>query len=221
MVLIVNFFDKHDKKVWVVYTRGMGMKDAGAYLRHLRKRHGLTQGDVARAIGVTARQVWRWEQGETEPLASALAKYARLVTGSPGHVFRLLLEGGFNEGDAEILAEAQLNRVRSTSLPEPEMEATDSDVMRITMHVGDDEEADHFQPVNFDVIRKQLHDLHENVIFLSAAQNRMTSLPGAVIGFVSDGDTPKQSDEPPRGEPRKRVKRSRPPEEEQPPTDDA
>jgi transcriptional regulator with XRE-family HTH domain len=36
-------------------------------LRAMRESAGLTQGEVASAVGVGLNTVWRWEQGRTEP----------------------------------------------------------------------------------------------------------------------------------------------------------
>lgn len=45
----------------------------------LRRAGGLTQPDVAEALGVHRIQVTRWENGHTEPRAPHRAAYARLL----------------------------------------------------------------------------------------------------------------------------------------------
>jgi transcriptional regulator with XRE-family HTH domain len=47
----------------------------------LRRADGLTQAQVAEALGVTRVQVLRWENGQAEPRAPHRAAYARLMKG--------------------------------------------------------------------------------------------------------------------------------------------
>lgn len=42
-----------------------------SYLKFFRVKAGLTQPELANAIGVQAQTVWRWEHGEAELYASA------------------------------------------------------------------------------------------------------------------------------------------------------
>ena len=51
--------------------------DGGA--RRLRTRNALSLAEVARAVGVTAPSVWRWEHGEQRPRGDAAARYAALL----------------------------------------------------------------------------------------------------------------------------------------------
>lgn len=48
-------------------------------LRVLRDAEGLSQADLAEMVGVSPRQVGRWETGESEPLASLIPKICRAL----------------------------------------------------------------------------------------------------------------------------------------------
>lgn len=45
-------------------------------LEELRERHGLSQEDAARKVGITHRQWQRWESGDSTPYPSSLSKIA-------------------------------------------------------------------------------------------------------------------------------------------------
>jgi transcriptional regulator with XRE-family HTH domain len=47
-------------------------------LRNLRKKSGLTQNDIAEALGVTISAIQKYEYGKTEPTASGWLTLARL-----------------------------------------------------------------------------------------------------------------------------------------------
>ncbi|WP_406396523.1 helix-turn-helix domain-containing protein [Streptomyces sp. NBC_00887] len=47
----------------------------------LRRADGLTQEEVARALGVSRVAFLRWENGQVVPRAQHLAAYSRLLTG--------------------------------------------------------------------------------------------------------------------------------------------
>ena len=48
-------------------------------LKALRDAKGLSQADLAEMVGVSPRQVGRWETGECEPLASLIPKICRAL----------------------------------------------------------------------------------------------------------------------------------------------
>ena len=58
------------------------MQAAMMYLRVLRETRRLSQADIARAVGVESKQVYRWERGEGEPPASKLAVFVDVVQGN-------------------------------------------------------------------------------------------------------------------------------------------
>lgn len=68
------------------------MQDAMDRLRQLRVGLGLTQEDVADAIGVRGKQVSLWENGKNELPASSLAVYIRLVKASADEVIGLIMK---------------------------------------------------------------------------------------------------------------------------------
>lgn len=47
--------------------------------RHLRERAGLTQADIAKAIGVDRASVARYELGQRKPAGEVLARYVALL----------------------------------------------------------------------------------------------------------------------------------------------
>jgi transcriptional regulator with XRE-family HTH domain len=61
------------------------------YLRDLREHSGLTQPDIADAVGVRSKQVYRWEAGQNVPGFPKLLVFAREVKASLDHVASLLL----------------------------------------------------------------------------------------------------------------------------------
>lgn len=81
----------------------------GERLRQRRAKLGMTQRDVARAIGMTINQVSRYEKGEAEPGSVALSAIARVLNVSAdwllGHVDAPddVAESGMSEKDRTLL----------------------------------------------------------------------------------------------------------------------
>ena len=48
-------------------------------LKGLKDAKDLSQADLAELVGVSSRQVGRWETGESEPLASLIPKICRAL----------------------------------------------------------------------------------------------------------------------------------------------
>lgn len=48
-------------------------------LKALRDAKGLSQAELAELVGVSSRQVSRWETGESDPLASLIPKICRAL----------------------------------------------------------------------------------------------------------------------------------------------
>ena len=88
----------------------MGFRAAAVYLRTLRKLAGISQEEMAYHIGVSNKQVWRWERGESEPSASSLAAFTRKVGGSPAHLHRLILSDDITDEEVSRLAEEWFHR---------------------------------------------------------------------------------------------------------------
>ncbi len=82
------------------------MQAAMFYLRTLREKQKLSQGDIARAAGVESKQVYRWERGESEPPASGLIAFVEKVQGNIEDVRRLISAQDITEDHARQLAEA-------------------------------------------------------------------------------------------------------------------
>lgn len=84
----------------------MSVQAAMFYLRTLREKHKLSQGDIARAAGVESKQVYRWERGESEPPASGLIAFVEKVQGNIEDVQRLISSQDTSEDYARQLAES-------------------------------------------------------------------------------------------------------------------
>jgi transcriptional regulator with XRE-family HTH domain len=63
----------------VLISRARLAAARGNQLREARERAGLTQSDVARAIGVSPAAVSRWEAGKRRPSAATAARLGRLL----------------------------------------------------------------------------------------------------------------------------------------------
>jgi transcriptional regulator with XRE-family HTH domain len=56
-----------------------------ARLRAYRSRHAITQEELARRLGCTARTVRRWEEGDASPTGLYKQAVERLIGGEDGH----------------------------------------------------------------------------------------------------------------------------------------
>ena len=88
----------------------MGVLAATAYLKALREARGLSQDDVARAIGASMRQVGAWERAESDPASSSLAAYIRYISASAEHVVSLLGNPDATREDGSRLARQWLEQ---------------------------------------------------------------------------------------------------------------
>lgn len=57
----------------------MDLRELGNRLKEQRARRGLTQSDIANALGVSAQAVSKWERGENAPDISLLVELGRLL----------------------------------------------------------------------------------------------------------------------------------------------
>ncbi len=63
------------------------------YLRGCRLKAGVSQGDIARALGYSSAQfVSNWERGKSMPPMNAVPKLARLIKLNPNHIVDLYVE---------------------------------------------------------------------------------------------------------------------------------
>jgi len=70
---------RHDPAFAAAYEDAQARADLLASCVHLRKETGLTQADVARAMGTTQSAVSDLEAGATDPRLGTLQRYARAV----------------------------------------------------------------------------------------------------------------------------------------------
>lgn len=75
------------------------METVAAYLKHLRKHLGLTQGEAADRAGMAAKTVERWEAAKNEPRISDIMPYLEVVGGHIDDVVDLLT-GDATDGEA-------------------------------------------------------------------------------------------------------------------------
>lgn len=64
---------------------GASAASFGQRLQQLRSERGLTQAQVASALGVSKPTVWAWEHGKARPVAGRMAALAGLLGVTPGH----------------------------------------------------------------------------------------------------------------------------------------
>lgn len=90
------------------------MHAAMIYLRILREGQELSQADVARAVGVESKQVYRWEKGESKPSGGRIIAMARALRGRFEHVEQLLLgdDDIIQQEVARALAEDRIKEIR-------------------------------------------------------------------------------------------------------------
>jgi len=62
------------------------MESFGAKLKALRERHGLTQEELAKSLGVDKNTVWRWENDERMPRRANLQMIANFFGMGTGEV---------------------------------------------------------------------------------------------------------------------------------------
>jgi len=70
------------------------MVAVGAYLRAHRERLGLSQGDVAKALGLSQpKVVTEWEKGKRKPLAHLWNLWVNMVKANPQTAHELVVRG--------------------------------------------------------------------------------------------------------------------------------
>jgi len=94
------------------------MKAAGAYLRAMREKLGISQAEVARRINVSSSQVHRIEEGPGETRASLVAAMAVAVEADPEDVIKLLADKSSTEEVGLKTAQYRIkNRNHDISIP--------------------------------------------------------------------------------------------------------
>ena len=83
----------------------MGMKAVGVYLKTLREHRRLSQAALGRLVGVGSAQIFRIEDGNSEPRATILAAVATVLGADSATVIDLLADTDATPDDGRILAE--------------------------------------------------------------------------------------------------------------------
>lgn len=84
---------------------GMGMIAAGAYLRALRDKKGVSQGKLGELIGVAGNTIWRIEKGKQEPQGAQMVALLAALDGRLDDMQRLLSDATATADDGERLAQ--------------------------------------------------------------------------------------------------------------------
>lgn len=80
-------------------------------LKELRAQHGLTQGQLAKAAGVSPGNVGDWESGKSKPGYNALASLARIFDVSADYLLELAPEkASKNDGALRRLEEIKIEQ---------------------------------------------------------------------------------------------------------------
>lgn len=80
---------------------------SGPKIRQARLRAGMSQAQLARAVGVSERNVVRWESGRNQPRVDHLVRIAEAC----GVAVSDLLDGEDNDADAPLTREQHLINV--------------------------------------------------------------------------------------------------------------
>ena len=103
------------------------MKEVALYLDVLRQRRGITQAEIASALGVELRQVQRWLT-EAKPMKLEIAQQiSECVKASALHVFRLLKDDATPEMSRD-LASQQLGSELMQRVNHAAEQATEDDL---------------------------------------------------------------------------------------------
>jgi transcriptional regulator with XRE-family HTH domain len=115
----------------------MNMIAIGTYMATLRDLRGLTQQEVATAVGTTATTVSRYETGrQKRPDMQIIMKIIAAIKGSGNHLTRLVLDENATPDMAIALAwEAQLS-TEDRAIVEP-FATSDEDTLRLLQVVYD------------------------------------------------------------------------------------
>ncbi|MDP9371942.1 MAG: helix-turn-helix domain-containing protein [Chloroflexota bacterium] len=88
----------------------------GCRLRRLREQAGLSQRDLAIAVGVTAQMVYRWERAGVIPTAARLPQLAATLRAPPDALFgQAAHDVGERPAESEAAAPASLRALREAA----------------------------------------------------------------------------------------------------------
>jgi transcriptional regulator with XRE-family HTH domain len=108
----------------------MGIEDVTAYLRSLRSQQGISQAVLANHMGLSLRQVSRWETGESREVSSeALLRAMVFLNASWDRIRELMTEPVPPPPDPESISEERAAQI------------SDRDVLALidtVMHLRDD-----------------------------------------------------------------------------------
>lgn len=105
-----------DKNVPRLYNAHMSLETVGFYLKTLRELHGYTQEEVAGAIGVSRKQVERWEAGKHDPALSKFLVLVEFVQGDLLEATELLRSQAITKEEAKVRADTRFRRTQAENI---------------------------------------------------------------------------------------------------------
>jgi transcriptional regulator with XRE-family HTH domain len=97
------------------------MKALAAYIKELRRAQGMSQENLAHAIGLSSRQYIRFETGQNTIKAETLVRVISVLQAPLDHIIYILEKPSITPEDAQQLAEEWQRGYSSSPLP-PEIE---------------------------------------------------------------------------------------------------
>ncbi len=111
------------------------MKTIGERIKELRKKHNLTQGELAEKVGMTYVQIGRYEVRGAKPSAEVLSKLAEVLNTTTDY----LMNGETSESNAKAIKDktilSLLKRIENLNEKEKEMIITFLDAFLVKKQI--------------------------------------------------------------------------------------
>ena len=144
-------------------------------LKELRSQHGMTQGQLAKAAGVSPGNVGDWESGKSKPGYNALAALARIFEVSADYLLELETPPAKTSDDLE-----RIKLEQGLSCDGSPLEAEEADLIAMFRLLPSYEREDLFDLVYFKY-KKHVEKKMESIYWTYAAEKgkvKPTSAPG-------------------------------------------
>jgi transcriptional regulator with XRE-family HTH domain len=112
----------------------------GDRLREIREQRHISQRELAARCGIGERQIWRYENGESEPSASHVAKIARELFISADYLLGLVHQATFSYGGETL---DNLEQEIVSLLRQKTIHAALDAIDQLTMYIREMEVTDH------------------------------------------------------------------------------